>query len=98
MLQLVTEHVQKTGMVISDPAKLSAEAHASFHRMQARLQADPALGVFTKHYSEALAQVIPLFLPQNQPMLIQSLIVQIVSEWEDINREFEGQLKVAPSP
>jgi hypothetical protein len=56
---------------------------------------DPALVMLTEHYAKALMQVLPMIPPEMKTSTAQSVIVQVIQDWEDIHREFEDQLKPA---
>ena len=51
--------------------------------------------MLTEHYAKALMQVLPMIPPEMKTSTAQSVIVQVIQDWEDIHREFEDQLKPA---
>jgi hypothetical protein len=93
--QIVQNHIARTAALVFDPIKMAAESDRTFRRMALRMKEDPALGVFTTHYAQALAQTLRVVPEGLHASAIQSLLLQVVTEWEDVNREFEAQLKTA---
>jgi hypothetical protein len=74
-----------------------AEAHLSEVRMNARFQADPSLLTFVEHYAGALVNVLKMLPADMHPFITKSLLAQVVAEWEEINLEFDRQLKSSPT-
>jgi hypothetical protein len=59
--------------------------------MQRRYEQDPALVMLTEHYAKALIAVLPMILPDMKTSTAQSVIVQVIQDWEDVRGEFEQQ-------
>lgn len=97
MYQIVQEHVAKTTTLINNPERMMAEAQRAEQRMQLRFKSDPSLHTFIEHNAAALVNILQMLPPPMHPMVTKSLMAQVIAEWEDINREFEAQLKTTPN-
>jgi hypothetical protein len=97
ILQLVQEHIAKQAALVADPTKLNLNAHEALLRMQRRYEQDPALVILTEHYAKALMTVLPMIPPEMKASTAQSVIVQVIQDWEDVHREFSEQLKESPN-
>jgi len=93
ILQFVQEHIAKQAALVADPTKLNLNAHEALERMQRRYLLDPALVMLTEHYAKALMQVLPMIPPEMKTATAQSVIVQVIQDWEDLHFEFDQQLK-----
>ncbi len=47
--------------------------------------------MLTEHYAKALIAVLPMILPDMKTSTAQSVIVQVIQDWEDVRGEFEQQ-------
>lgn len=63
--------------------------------MQCRFEQHPPLVLLTTHYAKALIAVLPMLPPQTHTSTIQSVMAQVIQDWEDIHRKFDDQLKPA---
>jgi len=95
--QITQEHLAKTAASIRDPAQFNLQSQAIMTRMQSRMMHDPAVVSFSNHYGKALDEALKLLPPTMWPAAIQSLLLQVLIEWEDVHEEFNSQLKVTPN-
>jgi len=95
--QLVQEHLAKSASLARDPAKMQLDSQAIVTRMQARMMHDPAVVSFSNHYGKALDEALKLLPPTMWPAAIQSLLLQVLIEWEDVNIAYDSQFKSAPT-
>ena len=94
----VEEHVAKKAALISDPEALMRDAMEAKRRIDLRLKEDPSLASFTRYYAEAIVSVLPALPPAAQRIMFIDMLPIIIAEWEDINIQYENQLKAAPLP
>jgi hypothetical protein len=93
MYQIVQEHVARSAGLLNNPKQMMADAQRAEQRMQLRFKSDPSLLTFVEHYSGALVNVLQMLPPPMHLLVTKSLMAQVIAEWEDINREYEQQLK-----
>lgn len=98
MLQIVQEHITRSATLVNNTEQMMAEAHRAEQRMQLRFKSDPSLLTFVEHNAAALVNILQVMPPPMHPIVTKSLMAQVIAEWEDINREFEAQLKTNPMP
>lgn len=97
MLQIVQEHIARSAGLVNNTEQMMAEAHRAEQRMQLRFKSDPSLLTFVEHNAAALVNILQIMPPPMHPIVTKSLMAQVIAEWEDINREFENQLKTTPT-
>jgi hypothetical protein len=93
LLDITREHIERNASLANQPEQLISEAHRADERMNARFQADPSLLTFVEHYAGALLNVLKILPPEIHPLIAKSLLAQVIAEWEEINLDFEDQLK-----
>jgi hypothetical protein len=98
LLDITREYVARNAALVNNPEQMIAEAHQAELRMQLRFKADPSLLTFVEHYSGALVNVQKILPLDMHPLVVRSLMAQVIAEWEEINLEFDGQLKTTPKP
>jgi hypothetical protein len=62
-------------------------------RMQSRMMHGPAVVSFSNHYGKALDEALKLLAPTMWPAAIQSLLLQVLIEWEGVNLAYEGVVR-----
>ena len=96
LLEICQEHVARNAALVNNPEQMIAEAHQAELRMQLRFKADPSLLTFVEHYAGALVNVLQIMPPPTHPMVVRNLMAQVIDEWEQINIEYENQIKMTP--
>jgi len=92
ILQIVQDTIAKQAALAGDPVNYQANAHAALERLQRRYAEDPALVLLTNHYAKALMTVLPMLPPEMKTSTMQSVMAQVIQDWEDVHLEYEQQL------
>lgn len=91
--QIVQEQIGRSAALATDPARFNVESNRLMIRLSNRMQNDPSLIALTAHFAQALAATLLVLPPNFHGQAIQSLLMQTVVEWEDVNIAYEAQLK-----
>jgi hypothetical protein len=93
--QLVTQHISRSAALVNDPLLMSQESERMIARIAERLRQDPSIELYAQHMAGALQGSL-LAVPQGlHSVLMHSLILQALIEWEDIHIAFDKQLTPA---
>jgi hypothetical protein len=95
IFQIVQEKIAHSAALANDPARFNTESNRLMIQLSNRMQNDPSLTALTGHFSQALAATLVVLPPNLHAQAIQSLLMQMVVEWEDVHAEFGAQLKPA---
>jgi hypothetical protein len=96
VFEFVRERIAQQAALAGDPMKFHTNAHEALQRLQRRYEQDPALIMLTEHYAKALMTLPPMIPPEMKTSTAQSVIAQVILDWEDIHNRFDEQLKNAP--
>ena len=96
LTEIVKSRIERTAALMNDPEAMMRDAQAAEARITRRMQCDPSLSLFVRHYAEGLAAALKATPDAMHPMMLRSMLMQIVTEWEDVHQEFSEQL--APHP
>ena len=95
--QITSEHInslRKNEFVI-DVEEIQKIGMSAANRIKARLENDPAIMDLSEFFTKSVMQTS--FLPPGfRDQAIRNAIINCIMEWEQINREFEDQLKPLP--
>jgi hypothetical protein len=91
--EIVEDNIAKTAALMNDPHAMMQEARIMEGRMMERLRADPAMGLFVNKYAQPFLSTYAITPEMMRPSLVQSILTQVLIEWEDVNIVFENQIK-----
>jgi hypothetical protein len=79
-----------------NPASMPITAHDALMRLQWRWADDPAVVLLTDHYAKALMTALRMIPQEMKTPMAQSVMLQVIQDWEDIHAKFEAQLRPPP--
>jgi hypothetical protein len=91
--ELVKAHIDRKASLAFDNEGIMREAREAEARMKARLASDPSLRIFVSYYADGVLGALPMIPDGLRPMIMRDLLAQIITEWEDINIEFNKSLQ-----
>jgi len=90
--EIVRERIARTASLMGDMDAMMREAHNAEQRMARRTGDDPSLDLFVTHYADGIAAALKAIPAPMHNTVLKSMLMQIVTEWEDVHQEFSNQL------